>query len=403
MSPIYLLRDLELIKQLAIKDFDHFADHGSLMSDVSDNLLTNSLMVMKGEMWRDMRTTLSPAFTGSKMRQMFDLVLECAVETVSHLQERANFGEIMNYEMKDLFSRYANDVIASTAFGYKVNSLQNPDNDFYKSGQKFFEFTQPLPVLKMLLVQAFPKLCKRFGIDYIDKNVSRFFNSMVLDTMAKREEEGIIRPDMINILMQVRKGTIAEGGEDPTGSTNEGFATAEEYSVGKAIVKRNWTDKQIVAQCFLFFLGGFDTSSNLLTTLAYELTANPDIQQRLYEEIKASDSRQGKRIDYDTFQKMKYMDQVVTETLRKWPPGAHVDRVCVKDYSFDDGSIQLNIKKGTSIFIPIYGIHHDPQYYPDPEKFDPERFNDANKHTIVPGSYIPFGVGPRNCIGKIKL
>lgn len=86
-----------------------------------------------------------------------------------------------------------------------------------------------------------------------------------------------------------------------------------------------------------------------------------------------------------------------------WPPAPQSDRACVKEYTYDDGSVKLNLKPGECVVVPIYGIHHDPQYYPDPERFDPERFSDENKDSIVPGSFIPFGVGPRNCIGNFTI
>lgn len=70
---------------------------------------------------------------------------------------------------------------------------------------------------------------------------------------------------------------------------------------------------------------------------------------------------------------------------------------------YDSGKLQFKVEKGTPFLIPIYGIQHDPQYFPDPEKFDPERFSDENKDRILPGTYIPFGVGPRNCIVSIRL
>lgn len=251
-----------------------------------------------------------------------------------------------------------------------------------------------------------PYIAKIFGFDAMDSDVSNFFKAMVMETMDEREKKNIFRPDMINILMQVRKGQIItqqEASEDQRASSGDGFATVEESTIGTSAVKRKWTDNQIIGQAFVFFLAGFDTSSNLLTMLAYELVANPDIQQKLHDEIEATnESRKGKRLDYDTLQKMKYMDQVVSETLRKWPPAPQIDRLCVKDYSYDDGSLQFNVNKGTPVFIPVYGIHHDPQYYPNPERFDPERFSDENKDDIVQGSFIPFGVGPRNCIGMCR-
>lgn len=398
---------MELIKQIVIKDFDHFEDHRSFLDEKTDELFGSSLFLMKGEKWRDMRATLSPAFTGSKMRQMFELVSECADDMAKHFQKQASSGQKVVYEMKDLFSRYTNDVIASCAFGIKVNSLKDVENDFFMTGKRFMKFTDPKAMVKFLIIRAVPKLAKYFGIEFIDKEVSSFFRSMVIDTMDIREEKNIFRPDMINILMQVRKGTIQNQSADDkiVSNDNDGFATVEESDIGKAtVIKRQWTDNEVVAQCFLFFLAGFDTSSTLITFLSYELALNPDVQKRLYEEIReTSETLNGKRVNYDAIQKMKYMDQVITETLRKWPPAAMVDRICVKDYVFDDGDVKLNIKKGTPINLPIYGIHHDPEYYPDPEKFDPERFSEENKDNIVPGSYVPFGFGPRNCIGKLAI
>lgn len=101
---------------------------------------------------------------------------------------------------------------------------------------------------------------------------------------------------------------------------------------------------------------------------------------------------------------MKYLDQVVSEGLRKWPINTITTRMCVKDYlcEYGDGEKFL-FEKGLEFWIPIYGIHHDPQYYPDPETFDPDRFSDENKYKILPGTYLPFGLGPRGCIGKYFL
>lgn len=270
-----------------------------------------------------------------------------------------------------------NDVIASCAFGIKVNSLKNPDNEFFTAGKKLLSFAKPTAIFKFLLITAFPSFSQKIGIDLIDKDVQKFFRSMVLETMVTREEKKILRPDMINILMQVRKGTITtQSDEEHIASANEACATVDESIVGRTVNHQLWTDNQIIAQCFLFFFAGFDTTSNLLTTVAYELIANPDIQQKLYAEIRAShDNRHGMRIDYDTLQKMKYMDMVVMETPKRWPPTPAVHRICVKNYSFDDGITKLDIKKNTSRLIPIYSIQHDPQYYPDPDRFDPVRFS----------------------------
>lgn len=400
--PMYFVRDPELVKQLAIKDFDHFEDHRSFLDDNMDELFGNSLFMLKGAKWRDMRATLSPAFTGSKMRQMYELVSECANDMANFFVKQAADGKELRYEMKDLFSKFSNDVIASCAFGHKVNSMENDQNDFYLTGKQFNKFAEPMGALRLLLLRAAPALMKLLDIEFIEKKVKRFFKSMVMDTMAIREEKKIFRPDMINLLMNVRKGIHADAtADDKHHSNNDGFATVEESHVGKATVKREWSDTELIAQCFLFFIAGFDTTSTLLTFASYELATNPDVQQRLYEEIaEVNSSLGGKQISYDLLQKLKYLDQVISETLRKWPPAVLTDRLCVKDYTFEEDGKKITIEKGHSFWIPIYAIHHDAAYYPQPEKFDPERFSDENKSAIIHGTYIPFGTGPRNCIGK---
>lgn len=91
------------------------------------------------------------------------------------------------------------------------------------------------------------------------------------------------------------------------------------------------------------------------------------------------------------------------ELMRKWPLGALLDRVCTKSYTIEalnPDETSLIIPVGGLLWIPVFGIHRDPSYYPDPEKFDPERFNDESKAKINPYTYIPFGLGPRNCIGS---
>lgn len=88
------------------------------------------------------------------------------------------------------------------------------------------------------------------------------------------------------------------------------------------------------------------------------------------------------------------------ETLRMHPPVPVLNRVCSKKYTIPDSNITFNV--GEKLMIPIYALHNDPKYYPNPEVFDPERFTEENKSSRPPGTFIPFGDGPRICIGKYK-
>lgn len=163
-----------------------------------------------------------------------------------------------------------------------------------------------------------------------------------------------------------------------------------------------WEDDDLVAQSMLFLLAGFSAVAHGISFLVLELTNNPNIQQRLYEEIATvAKTMKDKTITYEAMQQMKYLDMVVSEMLRRWSIGAAQDRYVNKPYvlqNSDGTNVQMNI--GDGLWIPNYAIHLDPVYFPDPEKFDPERFSDENKANIVPGTYMPFGTGPRNCIGS---
>ncbi|KAG4072707.1 hypothetical protein HA402_001819 [Bradysia odoriphaga] len=398
--PQYVVRDPETIKQITVKGFDHFEDHKTFTDEKTDRLFGNALFFLKGEKWRQMRATLSPAFTGSKMRQMFELIAECTDGVVEHFLKKVKCGEKINLEMKDFFTRYANDVIASCAFGLKVNSFTEPQNEFYTNGKYLLNFTGLKQLLKMLAMFQMPTVARIFGISLTGGPIGKSFYDTILNTMKYRKEKNIFRPDMINIMMQVRDGTLKHQTEEKK-KEQEGFATVEESDVGKLLVNRTWNDDEVVAQCFLFLVAGFDTTSTLLTFAAYELAANQDVQQKLYEEIVIMNEQlDGKCINYDALQKMTFLDQVISETLRKWPPVTQVDRVCNKDYVLNVDGKSLKLEKGTPLLFPLYGIHHDAKYFPNPEKFDPERFDDANKHNIAPFTFNPFGFGPRACIGS---
>lgn len=407
-SPLFLIRDPEMIKQIAVKDFDNFVDHRMFLDENSTNIFSKSLIMLRGEPWRHMRATLSPAFTGSKMRLMFDLVGECANNMTDVFRRRVtDRGEELHVDVKEMFGKYTMDVIASTAFGIKVNSFENEQNEFIVNGNKLMNANNFKQAIKIVFSYLLPRLAKLFKIEVFDTDVNNFFKSMVTETMSERQKNNIVRPDMINLLMQMRKGNNAAAQPNTLVNTKEdesqGFAAVDEHKeLGQSNAKKELTDDDIVSQCFLFFAAGFDTTSSVLSFISYELALNPDAQEELFKEC-AEIERQlsGKPLPYDVLQRMKYMDQVVSEGLRLWPPAMFTDRLCNKDYEYNDGNKKVVIPKDTQIWIPIYGLHMDEKYYPSPEKFQPERFSDDNKGTLVPGTYMPFGVGPRNCIGKL--
>jgi cytochrome P450 family 9 len=395
-----VLRDPELIKQVGIKQFDNFMEHRVFIDETMDPLLGNALVSLTGQKWRDMRATLSPVFTGSKMRQMFELVTKCGAQMVSTFQRDAKSQGALTHDMKELFSRFTIDVVATSAFGIEVNSFEDKENLFFTLGKEMLNFKSATSAFKLMGFFLAPWLLRLLDISLLDPKVSEYFTEVIRKNFYSREQNKIVRNDVIHLLMQLKKGQLERPAEEKP--NDAGFATVEESELGKQLVNRKWSETELIAQCFVFFLAGFSTTSELLSFLSYELALNPEIQQRLYEEILDMNGKlNGDALTYEGVQKMKYLDMVISEGLRKWPPALVTERMCTRDCSLQFDGKSVEIKKGINIWIPIYALHHDEKYFPMPEKFDPERFSDQNKGGINLGAYLPFGIGPRNCIGKI--
>lgn len=121
------------------------------------------------------------------------------------------------------------------------------------------------------------------------------------------------------------------------------------------------------------------------------------MQERLREEIISDLFENEEKLTYDMLFGLKYLDMVTNETLRKYPPIPTGGRMCTKEYQIP--GTNLTIPKGTPVTIATYSFHRDPANFPEPDKFDPERFSPENVKNIKPFTFFPFGEGPHNCIG----
>ncbi|CAD0199602.1 unnamed protein product [Chrysodeixis includens] len=413
VTPSVIVKDVETIKKITIKDFEHFVDRRRFIGK-DDPMFGRGLLMLTGDEWKAMRSTMSPAFTSSKIRLMVPFMLEVGERMIQVLRARVKDSDdgYVDLELKDLATRYANDVIASCAFGLKVDS-QSEDNTFYSMSRNITTFGLSR-IIKVFLFRAFPALCQLLNIKISPPEVSDFFRTIILGTMENRERDNIVRNDMINILMQVKKGQLTHEKEEK--DVDAGFATVEESSIGKKQHNFEWSDNDLVAQAALFLFAGFDTVSTTMAFIVHELAINPECQERLAKEIKEHDAKNNGQIDYNSIQSMEYLDMIVSEGLRLWPAAGFMDRTCVKDYNLGRPNAKatkdlivsdtpelmrvVDIRKGEYVVYPIWAFHRDPNLFPEPDKFIPERFSPQNKDKIKPFSYMPFGMGPRNCIGS---
>lgn len=264
------------------------------------------------------------------------------------------------------------DVIATTALGIDANTLSNPDSEFYKNGRVIFDFDF-FRAIEFNVIFFLPKLAPLIRAKLFGKKADKFLKSIFNFVMKERAKSGVYRSDLIDILVELKKENLS-----------------------------NFTDDALLSQAATFFSAGFETTSQTMSFALYELAKHPEIQTRLREEIRRVLENGNGNISNDSINEMEYLSMVLNETLRLYPVLPYVDRVATLEsgeYSLEPFG-DFKIKQGTPVFIPVYAIHKDPKYFPEPDKFDPERFSPKNRGNIQSGTYLPFGSGPRTCIGE---
>nr|WCC58065.1 cytochrome P450 [Pharsalia antennata] len=364
IEPKLVILDPDLIRDILIKDFQNFTDRGVYQSE-SDPISVN-IFSQPGTDWRNVRVKLTTVFTSAKMKAMFQTMLDCREGLEEALKELAK--QKNDVDILEVIGCFTTDVIGSCAFGIACNSFKHPDAEFRTMGRKLFGEFNLMDRLNLFLSIYTPRLAQKLGVRNIQKDISRFFFHSIKDTVNHREKNNLRRNDLLQLLIDLKNSDVKL-------SMNE-----------------------LIAQVFLFFSAGFETSSSTTSLALFELSKRQELQEKLREEIREVLKRHDDKITYDAIAGMKYLAQAVDETLRIWPPVATITRVCTKDYRLQ--GTDITVEKDTMVLIPALGLHHDPDLWPEPEKFDPDRFSDENKGKIVPGSYMPFGSGPRNCIGS---
>nr|CAD7602486.1 unnamed protein product [Timema genevievae] len=363
-------------------------------TDKGSGILSKILFLSDGSKWKKIRQSISPTLTPSKIKAMFTIFTESAKDMMDFLQERVFDSDDLKINV--LAYDFTTDVLCSFAFGQRINGMKNPNSELRLMGRSIVKELNGGSFVVKIIASFFPIInralnCKCQPIRYIEK--------VVTERIKHREKNGWFRNDFVQFLIQSRKrGRIVN--DELLEDSCPQMATKGYFGIDKMY-------EQLVFHCLEMFLAGYDTMSTTIGFCLHELAINPDIQQTLIEEINEVLKEFGGEITHGAVQKMEYLDKVLSvlkcpsvlsiETLRMYPVGGTVFRTCTSSYMIP-GTKTL-IEKGMQMVIPVYALHHDPKYYPNPEKFDPERFNEQNKASRPRYCYLPFGEGPRMCLG----
>uniref|UniRef100_A0A182VUF4 Cytochrome P450 n=1 Tax=Anopheles minimus TaxID=112268 RepID=A0A182VUF4_9DIPT len=333
--------------------------------------LGNGLLTSKGERWHQHRKLITPTFHFNILDGFCDVFAENSQELVEHLQPHADTGKPVN--MYPFITKAALDIICETAMGVKVNAQsEGEENDYVKA----------VCELSRLFVERMVR--PWLHLDFIwrrSRFAARYTNA--LDTVHTYSRE-VIR-DRKAALEVAQKNDNSEPNDDET------FGTRKRMAFLDLLLKGNQAHNIMTDE------DGHDTTTAGISWVLFLLALHPDVQERVYEEIESifplGDNRPATMQDLN---ELKLLERCIKEALRLYPSVSFFGRTLSEDIQL--GGYQVPAQ--TIVGIHAYHVHRDERYYPDPEKFDPDRFLPENTENRHPYAYIPFSAGPRNCIGQ---
>ncbi|XP_024082425.1 cytochrome P450 6B1-like isoform X3 [Cimex lectularius] len=376
-KPLLLARDAEFVQKIMIKDFQYFVDHDKPNAD-EGSLFSLGLFGLTGNEWRGFRAKISPTFTSGKLKSMFDQLEACSDAMLKSVEKSY---EMPDYDVRDDVMSYAMDVTASAIFGIEFRD-EELRAKYKKTSSDLFK-ASTLRMLCFAIHAQFPRLAKFLGLKTFDQEKDDFFKNIIKQTFDQRKANNVNRNDYVQLLLNLKEfGKLEVKVRDP----DDDYLKIDDLHVENVEV----TDDILAAQAFQFLTGGLEPIYN---RFLIEIAQYEDIQNKLRKEIQEVKTKND-GYNYKSVREMLYLEQCIHETLRKYPIIPFLMRYCVKDYMVNS---DFTIEKGTLVVVSTRGIQNDPAYFPNPEKFDPERFS-ANG-PIKNIAYLPFGAGPRVCIG----
>lgn len=360
--PCLLLRDLDLIQNILVKNFNYFEDRPG--GNDHDKMGSNLLFVMKSKTWKAMRSHLARMFSTEKLRNILNGALVVGDTLTNCIKKKSVQGKSLN--VCEISTMYTSDVMALCFFGFHSDSLTKGRNSYYLSSE-LLPKNSIRQALKTFCFLYLPSITNIFKMTFLDAPTEKHLKILYSNILEDGRRGALDQTDFINLLLKLER-------EEP----------------------KIFSDDQIFVQTLQFQLGAFDTTSGTLVFALYELCVNPNVQNTLRQEINTVLTKY-KTLSLEAIKEMDYLDMTLSEALRKHPIDPVIDRICTK--AFNIPNTNISIEPGTTCIVPVYGLHYDPKYFPNPKEFDPMRFSPENKKNIRNGSYMPFGTGPRGCIG----
>ncbi|OXA51515.1 cytochrome P450 3A56 [Folsomia candida] len=367
--------DAELIRLVTTKDSEYFNDKRRL--DFRDPLLNEMPDFQAYEKWKVVRNFLTPAFSSAKIKLMMGSMVVTLQRFCDHLKSEVVSSPGQKMEKFNLHGEYFSmitDLISRCCFSIEIENPSDPQNLFVNIVRGLLSPDNVGYPMLEVLTYSFPIL-QKIAPGMMNAKLSNDFGEIFSEMMAARKKSGENKRDIIDLcLEQMDK------------------LDTPEYK------RLNITKRTIICQALVFFFAGQDQMSSIASCMINNMLKNPEVEKKVYQELDQFLKKHNGKIDYENISELQYLFACITETVRLVPFFSRTERVCTKDW--ENKEFDLKIKEGMTMIIPIWAANRNPKYFPNPEKFDPERFMPKNKDKLHPYALTSFGHGPRNCIGQ---
>lgn len=311
--PSYYITDLDLIKQLLVKDFDHFVNRRRVLNEDSPEVFRKQVVNMEHEEWKGLRSKLSPTFTTGKIRKMFQIFGNSNQRLVEYLERLvgSSGGDI---NMCDVMGKYAMDVIASCAFGIDSKCFENPVgvmSEFEKYGQDLqFKF-KPAFLFRFVLNLLAPWLAKFLRVEAFDAEPHKYFKRVILEVLKHRRATGERHEDFLQLLMDTQDGLLKH--EENSKESLEVMTGGSEGEKLHNTPEKNllFDDSVVIANCVIFITGGFDSVQAAFAWSMLQAAVEQEIQDKLAHEVCNAAKENDGKLSYDVVNQLPYLDRFV--------------------------------------------------------------------------------------------
>jgi cytochrome P450 len=347
----HLLRDV-------LTDPTDIYPKNDLMVGALEPLVGNSIFVSSGSVWRRQRKMIDPAFSHMRLNKAF-LSMTAAVDDYEHYLDRcAQDAEPFSLDLA--MSHLTADIICRTVFSTSLKSRTAVD--VFEAFSVFERTCAQVELKRLIFDPPFADIPQHETVLKACERIRHHLGELIDRHLASGASE---YDDIAAAVMSARDL-----------ETGEGF-----------------TRKELLDQLGVMFLAGHETTASALIWAFMMLAQQPEVMQRLRAEVEqiAGDGP----IELEQVRKMTFVRNVFKETLRLYPPITFIPRVAAEAAQIG----RHRVKRGAMLMIAPWTIHRHQRYWQRPNVFDPDRFSAEREHELIPGAYLPFGLGPRVCVG----